>query len=320
MTVRIKKEYLKTNTLASLYYVIHGAMLLVLPLLLLNQYLEIDFQNPVFILSWLLAIVISGMGLFFLGTLGHEGFHGNMGKNRSFSMFLGIFSSSIVPGYNAFGYSIYHWQHHKYENTENDPDFALFSAFGPLFGRLFRGPNFALPKYIKASLSVLSSSNSDSLKGYPFKENMMKYFSLVNLVLNISVLSVIVYCFLNYTSEAFVFILGPVLVATGFTSILPYIEHGNLNGESGRVSRSYRHWIFTILFLGLNYHREHHLYPSVQLHKLIFLAKEYDEKLNGIGAVEYRFMPIIKLALFGKLYKASDSDEIRPVLTRQEAA
>jgi fatty acid desaturase len=53
-----------------------------------------------------------------------------------------------------------------------------------------------------------------------------------------------------------------------FSGVRPYLEHAGTGVGLFRDARTYSSPVMTALFLGNNYHLEHHLYPSVPCHRL----------------------------------------------------
>ena len=65
---------------------------------------------------------VAGQGLHLTGWVGHEGFHFNLFRGRLKSAIVGVIVSSATVVFFQTGVAIEHVNHHRYANTEKDPD------------------------------------------------------------------------------------------------------------------------------------------------------------------------------------------------------
>ncbi|MDD0976657.1 fatty acid desaturase family protein [Pseudomonas fontis] len=294
---------LKSNWMP-LYYLLHG-LTIWLGCGFASYYLYTQYAEQTYLVYPLIALcsVVSGLGLFFIATLGHEGFHGCMNSNRTVSMVLGILFSSLVPFFVSTGYTVLHWQHHQHTNTEKDPDYALYSRLNTFFSRLLIGPTtIMLLAYSRAFNLIFSPARNGDIR-YPFAPRKARLFAILNILLTLAVTTLYGVLF-YYDFTAALFMIGlPFAVVTTYFAMAPYIEHSGTTLALESNTRTYTSRFFSIVLLGYNFHAEHHHYPSVQSHKLIALHAYL--KRNGLIApeavVEDSFLRVIKVGATGRL-------------------
>jgi fatty acid desaturase len=247
----------------------------------------------------LLLEFIAGWGLFALASATHEGFHFTLHKNKTVSGLIGVFVSSAVPGFFGTGFFVYHWNHHKFTNTQLDPDCVHFSKYKNLLSRLLLVRLSTNLRYGQYVLKMAFSSSKDFEYVSPLNRRQLKYFSVANLLTQafwMSVYGALAYVSLTFFIFAIAIPTGFVMMLTGLT---PYLEHADTEIEIGKNSRSRISNFFTILQIGTNFHNEHHMYPSVPCWRLTkiykFLEKKNYYEANGI-AVEQNFVSGFKYA------------------------
>tara|TARA_R110002096_G_scaffold250980_1_gene443588 strand:+ start:32484 stop:33401 length:918 start_codon:yes stop_codon:yes gene_type:complete len=267
-TVKLPPKFHHTNNLMGLYYILHGLSLwlgLGLSALYLwgRDDLSLVLRAP--IMGALLCV--SGLALNYIGTLGHEGFHGNLNKNRKLSMLMGVCISSLVPFFCLMGYSLNHWKHHLYTNTDKDPDYVSFLERQSVASKM-EGPRVLLWGFFCKSLQLTKTPEMVKEYKYPFKPSSVRWFAILDVVLTLAT-TVGYGLFAFYHLQLFVFLIAlPYVVTSAYYTIQPYIEHAQVDLSGGDTSRSSQSWWLFAIFLGVNYHNEHHLYPSVQSHKM----------------------------------------------------
>jgi beta-carotene hydroxylase len=293
---QLPQHLFRKSNLWPLYYTLHGLVLW----LGLGYLALLTFQVPE-MSDWLRYSVIAvllglaGLGLAHMGTLGHEGFHGNLNRNRRLSMLMGIVTSSMVPFYMVVGYSVTHWQHHLFTNQEQDPDYRFFRGRDRLLTRFLNGP-VTLTGYMTMTLAITFNPEKVRDNPYPFKPREAWVFAITNLLCLLVSLSGYLYLAMTAPLESLVMLGIPYLVASTYVSLLPYIEHGDIDPRSPETTRSYISPLFTLVFLGLNYHREHHLFPGVQIHKLPALHRQLVARdlVPGEAVIETGFLRTLK--------------------------
>jgi beta-carotene hydroxylase len=302
---KLPEYFLKTNEYVFLYYIAHGMSIWFGSAYLVLQVINSGLPT---VLVFLLAsplIILSGMGMFFVSSLGHEGFHGNLSSSKKISMILGIIISSTVPTYLTTGYAVHHWDHHRFTNTEKDPDYQVYSKLTNFFLRGLIGPSSITSRNLVSCIKMALGRYPclDNSRNSPFSRNEGQVYSGINMALAAMVIIGCAYLY-HYSALYFiVFIALPLVVNSIYFSMSPFIEHAGMEKSRLRNSRVYSHPFFSIMFLGYNYHICHHLYPNVQVHKLrrlyyvLLETGRIDEKMVR----KKSFLEVLRIGMFEKL-------------------
>lgn len=265
------------------YYIIHGLSIW-LGFGFASYSLYSNYADQTYLIYPLIALftIFSGLGLFFIATLGHEGFHGCLNSNRVVSMSLGIFMSAIVPAFLSTGYTVLHWQHHMHTNTVKDPDYKLYSRLNNFFSRLSLGPAIImLQAYSRAFNLIFCPHRNGNIK-YPFTALQARFFAILNLLLTAFFVILYVYIATKAFSIAIFTILLPFGVVVTYFSMAPFIEHAETSQSAALSTRTYTSIFFSFILLGYNFHAEHHKYPFVQVYKL----RRLHQYLKGNGFID----------------------------------
>lgn len=304
MDKSIPSDFRKINNAMYVYYVAHGLALWLgcawaASFLVRSEALPIWARLP----CVGALIVLSGLGLFFLGLQGHEGFHGNLNSDRRVSMLLGIAASSVMPFFISTGYTVIHWQHHRFTNTERDPDFAHYSRLTSFWSRLARGAPVVVCNAAHEALVLIFRRREPRALHYPFPAREARVFASLNVVLSLAALAAYAWVAVQSMHVFLFYVVLPWLVASSYFSMLPYIEHAGTGVGYGVNARTCTSWLFSTVLLGYCYHQEHHLYPNVQLHKLGRLHR-YRVKhglLSESATVEPSTAEVIRVGVAGRL-------------------
>lgn len=269
---KLPAEFSHVNMWAGCYYIVHGLLLwlgsaTIAHVLYVSDVLPLAVRVPLAAIG----IIAAAFGMFYLGSLGHEGFHGNLCKHRDASMLMGIFASLGAPLFLSVGVNIYHWRHHMLTNTEDDPDYRLYVRNRSLLSRLRVPLDTSL--YSARNLFKLIMGFGSLARSFPFPERRMRLYGALDLLLVVGLTTF--YAVLLVTRpEIFLFYVGfPALAANLYWSIHPYIEHGGTGRTEGHTARNCTSIVYRVLLLGYTYHLCHHLYPKVQTHKLPALER-----------------------------------------------
>jgi len=202
-------------------------------------------------------------------VLGHEGTHFNLHENRVTSARIGTLASALVPFHMNAGFAVLHGEHHRWTNTDKDPDAVFFAKFKTFASRFWLARVAASRRY-QAETWKLALDRHPA--GYRFTVGLTRpelvSLARLNLVAAYSALAAYAvfawYAPLWATGVVFI----PLAVTIPLSGLRPYFEHAGTG--SGRYSRA-RTWaspVFDFLYRGVNYHLAHHLYPSVPAIKL----------------------------------------------------
>lgn len=214
------------------------------------------------------ATIIAGHGLFMLGVTGHEGFHFTLHENRFVSAATGIFFSSAVPLFCAVGFFINHWHHHRYTNTEADPDCASLRQFKSPLARLLRTRMHVNRKYLRTTLAVAFTSTSPTQRILGFPSSQLRKLAIFNLATQCLWLSTYGFLIWSFPGQMLFIVVLPALATYAISGMNPYQEHAGTNTEPWGQARSRVSWIHTFLMGGTNYHLAHHLFPRVPCWRL----------------------------------------------------
>lgn len=280
----------------SAYFIAYAVALYLLPLSLLYA---IAAQDP----SWYMLVfavplvVLSGYGLFVLATTGHEGFHFNLTRNHLLSCYVGCLFSSMLPLFCATGFFIYHWRHHRHNNSAEDPDLLHFERYRSVFGRIAIARLAITLGYLLATVRV--AMNGISGAPLPLSDADARRLAQFNLLCQAMWLTL--YAVLAVAAPRFLLAFVPVLCATTIiSSINAYQEHAFAAPHAEPFARTRTSRAVTLLHAGSNFHVEHHLYPSVpcwrlpRVHRLLMERHWYAERehlldASLIGTFKYCF-------------------------------
>lgn len=231
--------------------------------------LVLESTGPLWLTMMLLVPLwlAAQQGIHLLGMVGHEGFHGNLHRNRLVSVHLGLFFSSAVISYLVTGYYVSHWQHHLFTNTRDDPDVQACARFKTFWSRCFLSRMY-LTKIYRKSTYGLAFGREFASDHLPFGLQKLRTFARLNLLYQAFWIAAYISVGIIDVMWLVVAIIVPhvgVVVASG---LRVYIEHAGTDAELGREARSFSSRLWTILFFGNNLHLEHHMYPNVPCYRL----------------------------------------------------
>jgi len=223
--------------------------------------------------AWLRAVALpvlvlaAAHGAHLVGFVGHEGIHLTLHPSKKASVLLGTFFSAMTP-FSAVGFGVSHWAHHRFTNQASDPDARLYSRFRTVWSRLL---------FARAAANRLHFGNLAALvlgkplaPGYklPFSRREQRALALVNVACHAFWLTVYGALAAVRPEMVLVGIVVPLAVALPLSGLRGYVEHGGTGVGLFRDARSWTAPVYALLFLGNNFHLEHHLYPSVPCWRL----------------------------------------------------
>lgn len=209
-------------------------------------------------------LLISAQGYQLLGFVGHEGFHFNLHSNRTVSALLGIIFSSATLVFYQTGVSLDHLNHHRFVNTEQDPDLELFGQFKTTRARIFRSRLKANITFFLYTLKLaLGKPIELDMSLAPFSLRTYQKMALFNFACAWAWIGIYIAIFYISGLWLVLCVVLPLIIANFYSAIRPYLEHNQTGIERHNNARSRTHWLFTLFYAGNNFHFEHHLYPSV---------------------------------------------------------
>ncbi len=237
---------------------------------------------------WLAAILVVGNRQHALGVLMHEGVHYRITSSRRWNELL----SDWLAGYPIFiptdNYRVFHLKHHRWLDTPRDPERHVFENFPTEFRFPMERLRFFL--YLLRDLSGLWPRPLFMLVRLVWGLPEQKRWHLIPIALLHA--GVIAVALATGTIHFYLLLwLVPMLTVFQATFRVRYItEHHGID-EAGkerytreepdvlRTTRSIRGWMGQTLFgpHGINYHLEHHLYPSVPFFNLPELSRTLEQ-------------------------------------------
>lgn len=282
---RIPRElYRKSGGLASLG-ILYGLALWAVPLVALNLLWRGGLDLALQIALSAPLVVLSAHGLVLLGFLAHDGTHLNLHSSKRWSVVIGILLTLPLWPHAEIGFSIYHWNHHRFTNTTSDPDSMCYGRFRTFLSRLCFARFAAMWGYFTAMSRLAFGRPINVHYRLPFKDVTVTWLARFNLVTWLVGLGILVLTYLD-DRLAFYLLITVVLVAIAILGLNPYIEHAGTDVGHGHDTRSRLGGWWDLFYIGQNLHTIHHLYPSVPFYHLrkvyVHLANEgYFEEGKG---------------------------------------
>lgn len=232
-----------------------------------RQVVNLDMPLALRIPAVILLLLASAHGAHLLEWVGHEGIHLLLHRNRYVSVVVGTFVSAMTF-FNAIGYGVAHWNHHRFTNQASDPDAQIYSRFRTLWSRLLFARLTGNSTHLRSLMKLATGKPLDLGYKLPFSPGVQRGLAWINI--GCLVFWVAVYAAVCVAQPKVVLfaIVMPILLTTGVTGLRVYVEHAGTGLGTFRDTRSYLARPYTWLLFGNNYHLEHHLYPGVPCYRL----------------------------------------------------
>ena len=213
-------------------------------------------------------VFLAGQGMQILGLVGHEGFHLSLHKNKYLSAITGLISSSVIIGFSVTGFAASHWNHHRYTNQASDPDAKVFAKYKTFLSRVMFARLDADMKYAIYGARLSMGLDLPLKVKLPFSKRATTALALLNLLVTGAYASLYIWITMKDLATGIICVVLPHLVVVHYSGLRPYLEHAGLEEGILRDTRSRIHPWFTFLYHNINYHLEHHMYPSVPFFNL----------------------------------------------------
>jgi len=245
------------------------------------------WPNP---LSFILAILIIGSRQHGLAILMHDAAHSALFENRKLNDFVGKWILAAPYGGDLKAYRKYHLIHHKYTQSDKDPDRVLSNKFPvikqSLIRKFLRDISGITFMRIQIATFKLRRGKNVSLQGTEAFEATSFWPTLFVNALMFGTLAL-----LGYWWAYFALWILPYMTVFWVVLRLRNIaehamtDHGDNPLTHARTTKT--NWLTRSIFstYWVNYHVEHHAYMFVpcfnlpKLHKA-FIAKGYDRKME----------------------------------------
>jgi fatty acid desaturase len=238
--------------------------------------------NP---LTYVLAVIVVGSRIHALGALMHDTVHYRAYSNRLMNDVVGEILA-LPTSISMAGYRNTHFGHHRELNSEDDPDWRKYSKTKEYEFPASRASMWVRIARHLSGLQAIVEMIRVHLQKHPDRLDVPAWVSRGRLVfLVVLAVSAIVFGFWKLLLLYWVVPLLTVFLAIRyFRNVAEHymVEHENVLNETRTViAPSWQLWL--IAPWGINYHIEHHLFPSVpcfrlaELHRLLMTRAPYPQ-------------------------------------------
>ena len=230
----------------------------------------IYLPNP---LTYILAFLLIGSRQHGMSILVHEGAHGILFKNKTLNEFVSKYILAAPYGGDMLSYRKYHLQHHKYAQSELDPDLPLSNKFpvskASLSRKLFRDITGQTFLRLRIAAFKMNRGETEAIEGSEaFKRSSNWPYIIANAVI-FGVLFALGHGWLYLT-------LWLLPLMTWFFAVLRLrniTEHAMTTFDDNPLTHARTTYtnIIEKIFFGpywVNYHVEHHVYMFVPCYRL----------------------------------------------------
>ena len=234
------------------------------------------FPNP---LTFILAFLLIGSRQHGLSILMHDAAHGILFKTKALNEFVGKYLLGAPYGGDLESYRKYHLKHHRFTQSEDDPDLPLSSKFpvskASLRRKLFR--DITGQTYLRLRLATLKMKRGEApaIEGSDAFQKSSPWPYIISNAIIFGVLAVLGHWWL-YFALWFLPMMTWFFVVLRLRNIT---EHAMTTYDDNPLTHARTTYtnIFEKIFLGpywVNYHVEHHAYMFVPCYRLKVLHKE----------------------------------------------
>ena len=257
------------------------------------------------VLTFLLSVVVIGSRQFALAVLAHDGAHNLLFFNEKINDFASQWFCAFPLFSDNRPYRPYHLAHHRFTESENDPDLSLSAPF-PITKASFRRKvirdltgQTGFRRYSIALKSIFSSE-ADDFKGKIIKiSDKISGFFISNLVI-FSLISI-------FSHWSIYFLLWWIPAFTYYSLIVRIrniAEHsvtpGDTNLNNTRTTKASLLTRYLLVPHHVNFHLEHHLFtncPWYNLPKVHEMLK--GEPLRDKMCIEESYFSVLRKATSG---------------------
>jgi fatty acid desaturase len=241
------------------------------------------------LLTFLVSVVLIGSRQFALAVLVHDGAHNLLFSNSKINDFMSQWFCAYPVFQDNRAYRPYHLKHHRFTETEDDPDLSLSSPF-PItkksFARKVLRDLLGITGYKRYSstLSSILRTEADN----PLEKLKRIWFKIYGFLIT----NIIIFSLISYFTHWTLFFLLWWLPAFTYYSLIIRIrniaEHcvtpGKTDFDNTRTTKA----SFIIRFLmaphRVNYHLEHHLFMMCPWYNLpkahsMMIENGYEDKM-----------------------------------------
>ena len=257
------------------------------------------------VLTFLLSVIVIGSRQFALAVLAHDGAHNLLFSNEKINDFASQWFCAFPLFSDNRPYRPYHLAHHRFTESENDPDLSLSAPF-PITKASFRRKvirdltgQTGFRRYSIALKSIFSSE-ADDFKGKIIKiSDKISGFFISNLVI-FSLIAI-------FSHWSIYFLLWWIPAFTYYSLIVRIrniAEHsvtpGDTNLNNTRTTKASLLTRYLLVPHHVNFHLEHHLFtncPWYNLPKVHEMLK--GEPLRDKMCIEESYFSVLRKATSG---------------------
>lgn len=230
----------------------------------------IIWTNP---LTIVLAILLVGSRQHGLSILAHDAAHGVLFKTKALNEFVGIWLLAAPYGGDMLSYRRYHLKHHRYTQSEDDPDLGLSAKFPVTKASLRRKfiRDLTGQTFLRIQIANFKSKQEPGMEA--FEKTSFWPYLITNVVLFLGLAAL---------GQWWVYpVLWVLPMATWFMAVLRnrnIAEHaltttdGNVLTQARTTHANWAARIFLAPYW-VNYHVEHHAYMYVPCWQLPHLHR-----------------------------------------------
>jgi len=236
----------------------------------------IIWPNP---LTFILAFLLIGSRQHGMAILAHDAAHGVLFKNKALNEFVGQYFLAAPYGGDMYSYRKYHLKHHRFAQSELDPDLPLSAKFPVSKASLRRKfiRDISGQTFLRLRLASLKSQKGDHI-GVDGSDAFQKTSPWPYITSNLIIFAIL----LAFGQWWVYFALWLAPLATWFFAVLRLrniTEHAMTTTDDNPLTHARTTYtnILEKIFLGpywVNYHIEHHAYMFVPCYRLKALHKE----------------------------------------------
>ena len=223
------------------------------------------FYNYPSVLTFFASLVVIGSRQFALAVLAHDGAHNLLFSNSKINDFMSQWFCAYPIFQDNRVYRPYHLKHHRFTETENDPDLSLSAPFPitkkSFFRKVLRDLS-GVTGYKRYSSSLVSILNTEA-NNTP--EKIQKIWSKIHgfLIVNLTIF-VLISLFFHWSLFFLLWWLPAFTYYSLIIRIRNIAEHCVTPGESDfditRTTRASLIMRFLLAPHRVNFHLEHHLF------------------------------------------------------------
>jgi fatty acid desaturase len=207
---------------------------------------------------------VTALAVFFIGAVpmhdllvhGHEGTHRHLARRPWLNELLTWFTHALV-GLSGTAYRAFHLDHHRYAQTERDPEYRFLDRLCP------GAPGWA---YLRIPFAAHAYVNAYPFRGQPARVRARAERDLAGTALLHALLLA------GLGARAYLlFVLAPIFTGLAAAVVLRSVceHHGAPTRDRWTRTRTNRAGaLMDFLWSNTSHHLEHHLYPAVPFHRL----------------------------------------------------